>query len=59
MIRIIDAMRASPHPEIAEHGRLNFEPSSYVNAQGKTQPMYRMTADGLSENGAEPVPTAL
>lgn len=49
VLRTIDAMRANPRQVIAEHGRLNFEPSSYLNAQGKTQPMYRMTAKGLSE----------
>ena len=49
VLRIIDAMQRSDRAEIAEHGRLNFEPSSYVNAQGKRQPMYRMTPKGLSE----------
>jgi Rha family phage regulatory protein len=32
--------------EAGEFGRLNFEPSSYVNEQGKVQPMYVMTKDG-------------
>jgi len=27
-------------------GRSNFRPSSYVNSQNKTQPMYEMTCDG-------------
>lgn len=49
VLRAIAEMRAGTHGEIAEHGLLNFEQSSYVNAQGKRQPMYRMTADGLSE----------
>lgn len=49
VLRAIDEMRNSDIPEIAEHGRLNFEPSSYVNSQRKTQPQYRMTKDGLSE----------
>lgn len=49
VMRSIREMRASTHPEIAEHGLLNFEQCSYVNAQGKAQPMFRMTADGLSE----------
>lgn len=48
-MRTIKGMLASKHPEIAEHGRANFGESSYVNAQGKRQPMYRMTAKGLSE----------
>lgn len=49
VIRTIKQMIFSDHAEIAKHGRANFGESSYVNAQGKTQPMYRMTADGLSE----------
>jgi Rha family phage regulatory protein len=49
VLRIIERMRRSEHAEIAEHGQRNFAPSSYVNAQGKRQPMYRMTAKGLSE----------
>lgn len=31
-----------------EFGRLNFEPSSYLNEQNKTQPMYKMTRDGFA-----------
>jgi|GEM_PF-6518113 len=49
VMRTIKAMLASRHPEIAQHGRANFGESSYINAQGKQQPMYRMTAKGLSE----------
>lgn len=49
VMRTIRAMHTSHHPEIAAHARSNFGQSSYVNAQGKTQPMYRMTAKGLSE----------
>lgn len=49
VLRTIARVLGSEHDEIAEHGRRNFAQSSYVNAQGKTQPMYRMTADGLSE----------
>lgn len=30
-----------------EFGQLNFEPSNYLNKQGKTQPMYQMTFDGF------------
>lgn len=29
-------------------GKLNFEPSSYANSQGKKQPMYLLTKDGVS-----------
>src|SRR6476660_1771666 len=49
ILRAIEEMRNSSNPEIAEHGRLNFEPSSYLNAQRKVQRQYRMTKDGLSE----------
>ncbi|NVO00014.1 MAG: Rha family transcriptional regulator [Geobacteraceae bacterium] len=31
-----------------EFGRLNFEPSSYVNEQGKVQPMYYLTKNGFT-----------
>ena len=31
-----------------EFGRLNFQPSSYVNSQNKKQPMYYMTRDGFT-----------
>lgn len=30
-----------------EFGRLNFQPSSYLNMQGKEQPMYELTRDGF------------
>lgn len=40
-------MLESKRPRIAEHARSNFGLSSYVNAQGKRQPMYRMTVNGL------------
>ena len=49
VMRTIRSMHVSSHPEIAAHALSNFGQSSYANAQGKTQPMYRMTADGLSE----------
>ncbi len=49
VMRTIRSMHVSRHPEIAAHALSNFGQSSYANAQGKTQPMYRMTADGLSE----------
>ncbi len=29
-------------------GRLNFEPSSYLNAQSKPQPLYRLTHNGFA-----------
>lgn len=49
VLRTIDAMRGSAHQLIAEHYRLNFEPVEYTDAKGQSRPMYRMTADGLSE----------
>ena len=49
VLRTIDRMRASRRPVIAEHARLNVEPCSYVGKNGKAEPMYRMTAKGMSE----------
>lgn len=49
VLRTIDRMRASKHPEIAEHYRLNFEPVDFLDAKGELRPMYKMTAKGLSE----------
>lgn len=49
VLRTIDRMRASGRTLIAEHARLNFEPCTYSGQNGKTEPMYRMTAKGLSE----------
>lgn len=53
VLRTIDRMRDSKHPEIAEHYRLNFEPVTFQfsNGKGGTQnaPAYKMTAKGLSE----------
>ena len=49
VMRTIEAMRVSSEPVISEHARLNFEPTSYTDSQGRQKPMFRMTADGLSE----------
>jgi Rha family phage regulatory protein len=49
VMRTIRAMRSSGHPEIAEHALSNFGQSSFSDSQGKVQPMFRMTAKGLSE----------
>jgi Rha family phage regulatory protein len=49
ILRAIDEMRASLNVEIAEHGRLNFEPTNYIDRHNRIQPEYRMTKDGLSE----------
>lgn len=49
VLRTIDTMLRSTRPLIAEHARLNFEPCTYAASNGKLEPMYRMTAKGLSE----------
>lgn len=53
VLRTIDRMRSSKHPEIAEHARLNFEPTMYTvpggNGATRQETMYKMTAKGLSE----------
>lgn len=53
VLRTIDRMRNSKHPEIAEHARLNFEPTMYTVPGGKgatrQETMHKMTAKGLSE----------
>lgn len=42
---IENLLAAMPDPEF---GRLNFEPSSYLNEQQKQQPEYRLTHDGFA-----------
>lgn len=53
VLRTIDRMRASSRLVITEHARLNFEPTMYAvpgpKGATRTEPMYRMTAKGLSE----------
>jgi Rha family phage regulatory protein len=49
VLRTIDRMRNSNRPLIANHAGLNFEPCFYAGRNGKTEPMYRMTAKGMSE----------
>ena len=49
VLQTIDRMMRSGRPLIAEHARLNFQPCSYAAPNGKQEPMYRMTAKGLSE----------
>lgn len=53
VLRGIDGMRDSKNPDIAEHCRLNFEPTSFEVAgpRGGVRkiPGYRMTKDGLAE----------
>jgi Rha family phage regulatory protein len=49
VLRAIRGMFASTHPEIAAHALSNFGQCSYVSAKGNAQPMFRMTAKGVSE----------
>ena len=53
VLRAIESALHSRHAEIAEHGRLNFEPTMYAvpgpKGASRMEPMYRMTAKGLSE----------
>lgn len=49
VLQTIDRMSKSSRPLIAEHARLNFQPCTYTGRNGKAEPMYRMTAKGLSE----------
>jgi Rha family phage regulatory protein len=49
VMRTIREMHSSTHPEIVAHARSNFGLTSYADSQGRTRPMYRMTAKGLSE----------
>lgn len=53
VMRTIKGMKASKHQEIREHHQLNFEEvffeSKGANGATRNMPMYRMTADGLSE----------
>lgn len=53
VLRTIDRMHNSKRHLIAEHARLNFEPTMYTvpGPKGSTrkEPMYKMTAKGLSE----------
>lgn len=53
VLQTIDRMRDSKRPEIVEHHRLNFQPTMYSvpgpKGAMREEPMYRMTAKGLSE----------
>lgn len=49
VMRTIKGMLTSSNAEISAHGRANFGETHFEDSQGKRQPMYRMTADGLSE----------
>jgi Rha family phage regulatory protein len=49
VMRTIRAMHNSAHTEIREHALSNFGLCSFRAANGRDEPMYRMTAKGLSE----------
>lgn len=49
VLRIINAMHRSTHPEVATHTERNFALSAYRDATGRELPMYRMTAKGMTE----------
>jgi len=49
VLQTIERMRASDRPLIAGHSRLNFQPCTYIGKNGRFEPMYKMTAKGLSE----------
>lgn len=49
VMRSIHGMHGSKHPEIRAHAQSNFGLSSYAAGNGRQEPMYRMTAKGLSE----------
>jgi Rha family phage regulatory protein len=43
---VLEAIRRMDVPE--DFGRPNFRPSEYMNAQGKMQPMFKLTRDGFT-----------
>jgi len=49
VLQSIERMLANPRSLIAEHARLNFQPCSYAGRNGRLEPMYKVTAKGLSE----------
>ncbi|NDZ11468.1 hypothetical protein C7T35_01520 [Variovorax sp. WS11] len=49
VLQTIDRMLRSGRELIAEHARLNFQPSVYFDSTGRRLAMFRMTAKGLSE----------
>lgn len=49
VLRVINAMRRSTHPEVTEHTERNFALSAYRDSTGREMPMYRMTAKGMTE----------
>lgn len=49
VLRSIERMAQSGHPEILSHYRRNFALVDYTDGKGERRPMYRMSADGLSE----------
>lgn len=49
VLRVINSMHKSTHPEVISHTGRNFALSSYRDSTGREMPMYRMTAKGMTE----------
>ena len=49
VLRTVEKMRTSKHPEISTSAELNFEPSTYKDSTGLRLPMFKITAKGFSE----------
>ena len=49
VLRVINSMHKSEHPEVVKHTGRNFALSSYRDSTGREMPMYRMTAKGMTE----------
>lgn len=49
VLRVINSMHKSEHPEVVAHTGRNFALSSYRDSTGREMPMYRMTAKGMTE----------
>lgn len=49
VLRVINGMHKSEHPEVVAHTGRNFALSSYRDSTGREMPMYRMTAKGMTE----------
>jgi len=49
VLRSIERMARSVEPVVFDHYRRNFALVDYADNKGQKRPMYRMTADGLSE----------
>jgi Rha family phage regulatory protein len=48
VLQSIENLLSTPDGLSVEFGRLNFQPSSFKNAQNKKQPCYNLTRDGFA-----------